>query len=343
MFFKLYVQRHAMFSLILVISHGVAPVLSYGVISSADRDLICDKSIPYAERSGTIRWLHIPKTGTQFTQTAFRHGCDVPDDYEVPEDQHVEIWFAKKFPGKRCPRMMDGTPNTHKPVGGREKSRLSAFVGMMREPISRHCSAATMFSKRENRQHGHCILDCNLENSGCTGRVRGGGFNTKKVTAWLNGTLVRPTNCPRLSRKKTEDYIKDPSVQGCAAKMLNGLPCNANVTLPDDLALRAASRLDAFAFVGLVEEWDLSICLFHRLFGGSPSPQEFNVFGSNSRSKTLCTDKVLQGNRDPADELVYEHARAHFWNSVQRVIQDLRAKSRESLSERDSSVRNLRR
>ena len=38
---------------------------------------------------------------------------------------------------------------------------------------------------------------------------------------------------------------------------------------------RACARLRRFAFVGLTEYYDASVCLFHEMFGGRVRPNEF--------------------------------------------------------------------
>ena len=298
-----------------------------GTLSPRDRDLLCDRAIPFKrERTGVVRWLHIPKSGTAFANTIFRHGCDVPDGYNVPEGKHVELEFARKFPPERCARMMDATPNTHNPLGMREIGALSAFVTMMRAPGARACSAAV-------DRGGHCSLDCNPENPGCTAPVRGGSFDIQMATANLTkppgGLIARPTECWKLLQQDIRTYATDAAVQGCSTKMLLGLPCNANVTLPKELALLAASRLETFAFVGLVEEWDLSVCLFHRIFGGSPARAENAIFGSNPLSKSRCNPNTVAVLRDPADELVYAAAQNHFWRLLQRVLSNLKSQGQD--------------
>ena len=41
------------------------------------------------------------------------------------------------------------------------------------------------------------------------------------------------------------------------------------------MSARRGSAENDFAFVGLTEEWDLSVCLFHRMFGGECHVREF--------------------------------------------------------------------
>ena len=86
------------------------------------------------------------------------------------------------------------------------------------------------------------------------------------------------------------------------------------VTLQD--ALEAARRVrEGFAFVGLTEQWDLSICLFHKMFGGPCRAFEFENTRPSYAGKTADQDydtAQLQGWHDDIDEVVYAAASEVF-------------------------------
>merc|ERR1719401_115797 len=47
----------------------------------------------------------------------------------------------------------------------------------------------------------------------------------------------------------------------------------------------AISRMETFPFVGITEEWDLSICLFRKMFGGQCVGSDFlNMRKTNARA-----------------------------------------------------------
>ena len=77
-------------------------------------------------------------------------------------------------------------------------------------------------------------------------------------------------------------------------------------------AARAARRVrEGFAFVGLTEEWALSICLFHKMFGGACHADEFKDTRPGYKGKRARKDydiSELQGWHDHIDEVVYAAA-----------------------------------
>merc|ERR1712216_899514 len=67
-----------------------------------------------------------------------------------------------------------------------------------------------------------------------------------------------------------DDYKKKYS--GVQVKMMMGFPSRVEVPKAKmrELTGLAISRLDeGFIFVGLTEKWNLSVCLFHAMFGGN--------------------------------------------------------------------------
>eukprot|EP00316_Scyphosphaera_apsteinii_P001709 CAMPEP_0119304130 /NCGR_PEP_ID=MMETSP1333-20130426/5428_1 /TAXON_ID=418940 /ORGANISM="Scyphosphaera apsteinii, Strain RCC1455" /LENGTH=293 /DNA_ID=CAMNT_0007306957 /DNA_START=379 /DNA_END=1260 /DNA_ORIENTATION=- len=104
-------------------------------------------------------------------------------------------------------------------------------------------------------------------------------------------------------------WARHDGVASCMTKMLAGLDCGGKLDSDADskraLLKRALHTLrsPAFAFVGLVEEWDASICLFHRMMGGGSRPiaAEFRSLGhsSNSQSMTKAQKESRHGRSHP--------------------------------------------
>merc|ERR1712224_633058 len=104
------------------------------------------------------------------------------------------------------------------------------------------------------------------------------------------------------------------------------MPGQAGVKLTDnDLteALRRVSSTEDFAFVGITEKYDESVCLFHAMYGGSVSPVEFknthpaSAYKTNDETKlsfervsgsSLYNESILEAFdfHDRFDEPLYE-------------------------------------
>lgn len=279
-------------------------------ITEEDRDLLCNATAhPFSQlRTGSpIRWLHIPKTGTSLMHLIWRWGCDFPDPQV--EVGPTETALNERFPMKKfCPRLLDYTPATHKPIGPSEWAEHSdSFVTMLREPGARACSAY-MNGK-------HCVKDCNTEFDDCD-CVRSCSDDGREALG-----------CAGMKEAATlREYVGFPEFPGCASKMMAGVPCNEIAKLPTRQT--AIDRLHNFKFVGLVEEWELSVCLFHRLLGGEPHPDEFGKTGAHDKYDSYqdtCTAEAVAGIPvDADDSKLYETGTQIFWSQVQHAVSQLR-------------------
>merc|ERR1719326_2717976 len=74
-----------------------------------------------------------------------------------------------------------------------------------------------------------------------------------------------------------EDFAAFDGIAHCQVKHLNGLPCaEQGHRIGFEHALTAVERyLQTFAYGGLTDYYNLSVCLFHRMFGGKAHPDEF--------------------------------------------------------------------
>jgi len=106
------------------------------------------------------------------------------------------------------------------------------------------------------------------------------------------------------------------AVSGCAVKMLTRggkNVCENQTEALDTEVAEAVGRLESdFAFVGLTEEWYLSVCLFHAMFGGAAASVELMNRGSSSPYDT----SDLEGWTDRFDGPVYEKATQLFQMNI---------------------------
>merc|ERR1712232_168988 len=69
-----------------------------------------------------------------------------------------------------------------------------------------------------------------------------------------------------LTSQRLEEY--NECVKDCGSHMLTGSWCGQGESVIPADALRAVSIVQQLGFVGLTEQWPLSVCLFHAKFGG---------------------------------------------------------------------------
>lgn len=283
-----------------------------GWLSAAERAALCDGDAhPFPPPSRRpIRWVHVPKTGTSFMNTVWHHACRLPPTASAADFASMyEQQFADRYPpALHCAAMLDHTPATHKPVGdGEWAAHSGAFVTMLRQPAARLVSAF---------RHGrHCIQDCSPQVA-------------QRPPCRSVRDSRRLYKCKALRRAASvQAYAAEPAARGCAARMLLGRACNEPLELHANETARAADRIASggFGFVGLVEEWELSVCLFHRLLGGRPKPLEFAAVRVNRAAGRhgLGGGLGLRGDIDPADEAVYAAGRARFRRQVREALAGL--------------------
>jgi hypothetical protein len=102
--------------------------------------------------------------------------------------------------------------------------------------------------------------------------------------------------------------------KGCETNMITGQAgCMAGVEVPRERVEEAKRRVWKFLFVGLVEQWQLSVCLYNYITTGETiihSYQLSNNRPTNGRSLTRYTHAEVA--EDNADEEVYLEARKRF-------------------------------
>jgi len=114
---------------------------------------------------------------------------------------------------------------------------------------------------------------------------------------------------------------------GCAVRMLTRSgrwkshakkrvpnPCGGPEPPTDAEVVLAKQRLrQGFAFVGLTESWSLSVCLYHKMFGGRCRAFELNDTHPGPRHTNESYDvSPLQGFTDKYDGELYTEAKAIF-------------------------------
>lgn len=229
---------------------------------------------PGAEpKSHRVAWFHVPKCGTSFG-TALAHYANS----SLPPQAQMQLQECKGPPGKCFTN----------------KYPIEAyFKGLLWEKDGNWGDHYAIDNKTFNKFHGHFF-----------GMIR--KPSDRSFSSWR-------FFAPHSDVKEYSERIK-----GVTTKMLAGqaygLECHNEQAVcrkqePNvDLAL---DRLDGFKFVGLTEKWDLSICLFHKMFGGKCSQMEFANMRPTKPGKEKPVN-LFENIIDPYDDKVHAKASEIF-------------------------------
>lgn len=105
------------------------------------------------------------------------------------------------------------------------------------------------------------------------------------------------------------------SLTGCQTNMLTGKGCMTGGSHNKSDIEIAKSRLDKFFFVGVVEEWELAICLFNFKLTGKRYFEDCQVRDSRPTDPSHPNDHtydVAGYPTDEADEEIYRHGKERF-------------------------------
>mmetsp|Transcript_10321 Transcript_10321/g.24332 ORF Transcript_10321/g.24332 Transcript_10321/m.24332 type:complete len:291 (-) Transcript_10321:104-976(-) len=226
-------------------------------------------------------WVHFPKAGSSFVNVLVQQPgfCRLGQDMLVDEE-HLGQCFLTKFMDlcwEKCdPQHLQCSEHVHECLGTKFFEVEGRMVGMFRQPEQR------LLSMYYDEQHNF------FNYSFCGERSQPNPpLSVYKEMAAGMATLMLTVDCDLVEHQ----FYKFP-------------PCTRS------MAEEAVRRVSGFAFVGITEEWDLSVCLFHAMFGGACHAGEFeNVRpGPEMKTKWGYDTSVLEGFRDEFDGMVYQEA-----------------------------------
>lgn len=250
-----------------------------------------------------IQWLHIPKAGTSFISTIWGYACgrgDLPLDLNVDPKAAPDCLSCYDFAlMDRYPKDMfcaEGVlhpsfQTQHKPMTGADMDEGVSAIGLFRKPAQRLISAYI------DGYHTQ-------------------GFSEQSYVALRNQCDGQTVAC----------FARFPGVAGCSTRMLTGKRCAEDpadypggMPSPVELVPEALKALNKMKFVGITEEWDESVCLFHLMFGGVLYSDEFHDVHQGPRDRSNVWDEQeLAGFVDEADEAIYQAALLRF-RSLRRM------------------------
>ncbi|CAK8993769.1 Uncharacterized protein SCF082_LOCUS3650 [Durusdinium trenchii] len=246
-------------------------------------------------KASPMFWLHIPKCGTSFANTVMHLPQMCPGLKENVSLGDVEIWsecFEVAF-WKLCPTLCDqslvhcnrwpdgeGFTGIHQLLTDEKYSKHKGhLVALFRQPEQRLLSA--YYDDRELFRTTDFVCSCCDKSKYNTDELSMEAF-IQTWGSWETGQLVG------------KDASKEQLSLADVAKALERLE-------------------DGFAFVGLQEEWELSVCLFHTKFGGPCLAVDFDdIRPTRGQNSSTYDVHVLNGWTDDFDRKVYAKAKNIF-------------------------------
>jgi len=235
------------------------------------------------EKPSEIVWLHIPKCGTSFLNTLYHYACPgIPPSASVgteTDPEHQELDLSVKYPmdeswDKICTIRFEMTNiyvRGHDPI--RKDTKLENVFAMFREPFDRLVSG----------------FNYNMHMDGKS--------KTQRDLIWQ---AVKG-----YSREvQFQMYYTFGNLLGCQTKMVVGHRCASEYLLTKADLQKAKNRVEKMRFIGITNQWDRSICLFHKQFGGNIYDVEFH----NKREGHYAKDEFRRVN-DTFDDELYEHVK----------------------------------
>jgi len=234
-------------------------------------------------------WVHISKTGTGMLNTLYNHPGICPNATQEARASPVGVedeWFYDHYPREEaCPGSfnLSYSGRGHLGFGPYFRGNQGHAIAMFRQPEQRAISAYY----------------------------------------WSKSQLFVHT--PELKTATIREYAI--AVQGCQTKMLaedgypeGPSPCVVSYIPPTDRMVQVSlQRLrHGFAFVGITDKWDLSLCLFHKMFGGDCTVSEFTNTRPGPASSSSYDIAVLDGWTDKFDRPVYELALTMFEEELRK-------------------------
>jgi len=253
-------------------------------------------SSPLSAASRPWIWLHLPKTGSgvmnTFLQlpslcTADVGFANLPEAKDPPAKQmaYTEAYCAGSFEW-----WLGGNPRTLHPTAmGSAMLYNRLYVG----------HTFSMFRQPEQRTISHYYE-----------YIEGEFFVLAEQV--FNGWTKEPTLAEFAHR-----------TQGWSVRMITRIGANCewmvgNVTEAETaLAVSRVSDGHTFSFIGITDQWDLSMCLVHAMFGGKCLASDFaNTRPGPNASADLYDTAGLLGWVDVADGQVYAEALKAFQENL---------------------------
>jgi len=306
-----------------------------------EKHALCAWSTNHSRCQAKIAWFHVMKCGSSFGTTlahfanhslpALAHvpSClgsiaDVEEDSchidQGPKELFVykyplQEWFSEAF-WSAFNDNKSHDPGSHKPIVLKDYDAWKGhFVGFFRSPESQLASAFNHFvasSKFPDNITHRNTTDFETFVAGHETRylAKYAEMSQGLVTKMLTGVFPDNGMAPIKCQFGFDNWlVEDPEC--------TGQKCRWCLQKPDvQVQQLALERLDGFAFVGLLDYYDLSLCLFHAMFGGECRAVEFMNTRKSWYHKNYSVDLEEMKWTDPYDEQIWDKVSRTFWANV---------------------------
>ena len=298
-----------------------------------------DPSVHHS-RPHRIAWLHIPKCGSSFGTALFHlANASLPATASMPTCAHTGVMIKPEMPRPHfhCVPSVDQCTKREVEKCVLGQPELSFFA---RFPID-EWFRCTFWEKRHGNVGGHEPLD-EATYEAFRGHLYGMFREPTKRTVssylWYQSEFHHDPPLPNattyaMRARGTQTKMVAGQVDGeaCNSGYRYWSRCDTSIVPDLELAIRRLSV--GFAFVGLTDQWALSICLLHSIHrGGRCLRVEFeNTRPTTSRLTRLpwirnmsmaaystATMAEVRSVRDPYDEALYAAAVRRFYADVER-------------------------
>lgn len=252
-----------------------------------------------------ITWLHIPRCGSSFVNVLIHHPgvcTGIPEDLWVEADDDgfpLANFFDTYKKWKYCtggfmdPRIYRDPPG-HNSVGPVFDQIKGHGVVMLRQPEQRILSAF------HNNAMG-VFVDHRVD--------------AKEYAQIEAGCMVKMLTRDNHHNDHSDEHTK--GMQGPCMEVHGAWP-----PTDDEVELAKTRLRTGFPFVGITDQWDLSVCLFHVMFGGRCQDKMFKQvrpfsFGHHNKLSNGDYDvRELEGWVDEADGALYDEAVRIFQSNL---------------------------
>jgi len=242
-----------------------------------------------------IEWVHVPKTGTSFLNTLVHIPgvCPgLPTDFVVNDLNLAWADNVGIFQYALGEKMQGLVPYCNPSYLDLARQRMGHY-GIEGIPGFEAGKGHFMMFMRQPEQKIMSLLRYDAK--------------APMVSAWFD-----LSNITEFCARRAGEVTKMLARAGEITLMHPRPPTTAEVN-------EAKFRLQTgFSFIGITEKWDLSICLFNKMFNQACQSLQFKNSHATSNASTLYDTAALKGWRDPYDNELYDMGLKIFETNLNR-------------------------